>query len=175
MAYPTRRVVACMALVLLAAGCGDNIEFDAEQARAEARETHLAFLDAFLDADAERFVSFLSPDAVDLGGGQTGTGELPPAFFTVERWERYFASEAYNQVFHGESAEEVLDVDATQVWFFSEIRAMSRHYFGEDTIFEPLEDDVWVLTPPPRSAPFRGSWFAVYRKIGDQWRVVGLD
>ncbi len=70
----------------------------------------------------------------------------------------------------GKPVDEVVDVSATVVLTKAETGDLQTR-----TTFRMREGDMNVYTPPKPESPLFNGWFAIYRKIGRNWRVVALD
>ena len=166
-------------LVLIAIGgvvqsCGDPVA--PSDGKSEVRDAHLQRLQLFLDADAEGYVASFAPGAVDIGGGPTGTGELPDEFFTAEHWESVFQSSHFQAQFAGKSIADVVDPTSTQVLSKAEAESEFGSDLGfEGTSFRMQDGDMVAFTEPTQNSPLFDVWFGVYRRIGGKWLVVALD
>lgn len=145
-----------------------------EPIRAEVRQAHLQHLQDYLDGDAAAVVAGFGPVVIDLGGGSSGDGSLPPAFYTEAYWEERFATPEFQQDFAGKQAGDLVLVDETRIMTKAEYEQETGETvdFGA---FEYQDGDYLAFTPPvPDSALFDG-WFGIYRQIDGAWKVVALD
>ena len=171
---PFVAIVLLTAIVFVTQGCGDSGA--PSDAKSEVRATHLQRLQFYLDADAANFAASFAPGAVDLDGGLTGTGELPAEFFTAAFWQSFFQGAQFQSQFAGKSIADVVDAASTRILS----RAEAESEFGLDlgfqgTSFRMQADDMVAFTEPAQNSPLFDGWFAVYRRIGGNWLVVGLD
>ena len=133
---------------------------------------HLRNLRYFLSADADNFASAFSTDAVDWGGGSTGTGQLPPEYFTAQYWEELFSAPEFKDLVAGRSIDDFIVVEKNRAFARPEMEAMGGI---SNTIFSMLDGDMVVMAPAAESSPFSDGWFTVYRKVGSQWKIVAID
>jgi hypothetical protein len=167
-------IVFVTAMVFAFQGCGDSVA--PSDGKSEARATHLARLQLYLDADAVGYAASFYPGAVDLGGGSTGTGALPAEFFTAGFWQAVFQGAQFQAQFAGKSMAEVVNEASTRVLSKTE----AEGEFGPDlgfqgTSFRMQADDLVAYTEPTQNSPLVDGWFGVYRRIEGSWLVVGVD
>ena len=172
-------IVALQVVTSILVGCESDSPTETTQPqtvdpKVEVRAVHIARLADFLAERADEFAASLAPGAMDLGGGPTGTGVLPPEFFTAEYWRTRMNSSAFDEL-RGKTVEEVVDVRATVALTKAEAEAAYGANLGGGTGFRMIEGDVYVFTPPKTGSPLFDGWFAIYRKIEGKWRVVALD
>jgi hypothetical protein len=141
----------------------------------EVRDVHLRRLQLFLDGDARRFPDGFAAGAVDLGGGQSGNGQLPAAFFTPQYWESEFRRPQYLADFAGKAIEDIVNAASTRVLSKAQAEAEFGPTLGSATGFSMRDGDLLALTEPAAGSPLTDGWFAVYRRIAGQWLVVALD
>lgn len=146
---------------------------------AEATAVHFRWLQYFLDADAEGFVSLISPDAVDIGGGEKGDGALIEGYLTAAYWEELFTTKReYVKSMKGRTIDELLLRDST-------VAVTVRKGANDSLVIDPPfrrprfltveAGDILIYTDHPPGSPLIDGWFGVYRKIDGEWKVVGFD
>jgi hypothetical protein len=131
--------------------------------------------EVFSSTSSELYVTYFAPDAVDLGGGSTGTGRLPSGYLTVEYWQEEFMTQQHIDNIEGKTLDQLFDLDATVVYTFAEVEAMDSDYFGKSTPYVPQDDDMWIATPWLPDSGRSEDVFAVYRNVDGNWKVVGID
>jgi hypothetical protein len=146
---------------------------------AEATAVHFRWLQYFLDADAAGFVSVISPDAVDIGGGEKGDGALTEGYLTVAFWEEFFTTKKeYVREMKGRPIEELLLRDSTVAVVVRKGENDSLiidRPFRSSRFLKVEEGDVLIHTYHPPGSPLVDGWSGVYRKIDGEWKVVGFD
>ena len=111
-------LVAFLVLTSIA-GCD---RMNVEDAKAQVRELHERRLQYLLDRDAASFVATLGPEVVDLGGGASGTGELPREYYSVAYWQEWFASEEFNRVMAGKTLGQLVRINDALVYTYPEVK-----------------------------------------------------
>jgi hypothetical protein len=170
------RVASIFAAVLMlmpVTGCGG---MNVEEAKSQVRELHEKRLQYLLDKDAQSLVAMFGPEVVDLGGGASGTGEMPSEYYTAAYWQEWFASESYDRVFAGKTVNQLVNVNNAEAYTYAEIQEMGLDEdFGKGTLYKPGDDDIWISFPPAEGSPLNDGWFGVYRKLDGKWKLVGID
>ena len=162
--------------VALLLGCDEDSTMappvPVQDSKAEVTAAHIARLADFLAERADAFAASLAPGAIDLGGGPTGTGRLPPEYFTAEYWQAFMSSTQFDP-YRGKEVNDLVDPASTQAVTKVETEAMFGPNFGAPR-FTLMDGDMVVLTPG-KSGSQLDAWFGVYRKIDGKWLVVALD
>lgn len=163
------RSLALALPLLLLAGC---LEDGPAPATSTLEGTVEAHVEAFLAGDADRFLFFVSPQWVDLGGGDGGAYDRGEH---RARLQAFFDSTEFRERFAGrDDWSSVLDVANYSARAHDEFMADDEK-FGVPDRFAPREDDVQVRVPPLKESPLFDGWFGYYRPEGEGWAMVAGD
>lgn len=163
-AFPMRALGFVLVTFALS-GCA-GVLLDAPDIETSVRD----HIQSAIDGDADRFVSYMHPEWVDLGGG-----DGMPYDREEHRAElrQEFAGEEHKRNFGSQTPESLLRMGEARYREHADY-SKDEEMFGAGR-FAPKEDDVKVEIEPQPESPLFDGWSGYYRLSGDRWVMVAGD
>jgi len=162
-------IYSLLILGLIVSGCSSSRDLSPEKQVGLIHKQNLQYI---IDGNAKGIASAYSENYRDMGGGPNGDGTTN--LHETKYWKSIFSEGAFSDI---GPIEEVVNLSRVRIYTYPDVDEKYSNFICKNAkiTFTCNAGDVFAAFPPVRNSPLHDGWSAVYRKVGNKWKIVAGD